>query len=654
MGLTALLCGVIFFLERTVFYVVAAVTLAAFVVALFRLRALSGQARNLLDETAQAVKQAMGGAYSELPTPVLSVMDSGEIVWHNRLCTEIVFDGRDARGEDFKEIFPGIDLAITSPPEGYDVEYGSKKYTMFVVATSPGERGAGVVYLVDNTRLKHFAHEYHESRPSVALLVVDNYEALKQDYKDSERAQLMTEIEGAIEKYISQNHGFVTKLARDRFVAVIEARGVRGVLIDKFGLLDTVKSLAHASRMPPTLSIGMTLEAGNLHDAEQGARQAVDMCLGRGGDQAAVKTGSGYEFYGGLSKAIEKRTKVKTRIIAGALAELIDSSGNVLIMGHRFADLDSLGAAVGMLGAVRGMGKHSGICIDKEKNLARPLLERLITNGYDTGDFLSPDEALALINQRTLLIIVDTHLPGVLESEEVYRAAGNVVVIDHHRKMVGHIEGAVIFYHEPYASSTCEMVTELVQYFPGIPATGKVEAEALMAGIMLDTKNFMMRTGVRTFEAAAWLRRLGADTVEVRKLFASSMEAYRQKAGLIAGAEIYRGCAIAVGEQSFDEIKIVAPQAADELMTISGVDASFVIFPHGKLINVSGRSLGSVNVQLIMEGLGGGGHMTMAAAQFPQEQHDGAGVRAKLVAAIDAYHANLSREQPGQQPTIGK
>ncbi|MCL2857534.1 MAG: DHH family phosphoesterase [Oscillospiraceae bacterium] len=648
MGLAALLCGVIFFLERTWFYASVSVTLVAFVVALIKLRTLNNQSRALLSEVAEAIKQAMSGAYSELPTPVISVIGTGEIVWHNQLCTEAVFGGRDMRGENFEELFPGIEIKTTSPPEGYDLEYGDKKYTIFVVAPLPGERGASVVYMVDDTRLKHFTREYHESRPNVALLVVDNYEALKQDYKDSERAQLMTEIEGVIEKYIAQNHGYVTMLARDRFISVIETRGVRKVLADKFGLLDTVKGMAHGSRMPPTLSIGMSLDAENLHEAELSARQAVDMCLGRGGDQAAVKTGSGYEFYGGMSKAIEKRTKVKTRIIAGALGELIESSSNVLVMGHRFADLDSLGAAVGMLKAVRGMGKHSGICIDKEKNLAHPLLERLLSSGYDTGDFLSPEEALPLINQRTLLIVVDCHLPGVLESKEVYQAASNVVVIDHHRKMVGHIEGAVIFYHEPYASSTCEMVAELVQYFPDSPTIGKVEAEALMAGIMLDTKNFMMRTGVRTFEAAAWLRRLGADTIEVRKLFASSMEGYRQKVGLIASAEIYRGCAIAAGEQSFDGIKIVAPQAADELINISGVDASFIVYPHGKLINVSGRSMGGVNVQLIMEKLGGGGHQTMAAAQFPSEQYDMVAVREKLVAAIDSYYADCSREPQSQ------
>ena len=640
MALASALCGVIFFFNRQLFFVGAAVTLAVFTVTLVLLRTLNSRTRTLLGEISQAVKLSMGGAYSELPTPVITVFGGGEIVWYNDLCAGQVFDGRDMRGQDIGEIFPGIDLSGTSSPQGYDVTYGDKRYTVFVAAAMLGENPGCVIYMVDDTKLKYYTNEYHETRLSVALLVVDNYEALIQDYKDSERAQLMTEVEQAIEDYVSANHGFVTKTARDRFIAVIETRGVRKILADKFILLDTVRKLAQGYRMPPTLSIGMAVETANLKDAELDARQAVDMCLGRGGDQAAVKSSNGYEFYGGVSKAVEKRTKVKTRIIASALSELAASSSNVLIMGHRFADLDSLGAAVGMLKAVRGMGKQAVICIDREKNLAQPLMERLIAGEYGADDFIGHEAALALVGPRTLLIIVDTHVPGVLESEAVYRAARNVVVIDHHRKMVGHIEGAVIFYHEPYASSTCELVTELIQYFPENPSIGKLDAEALMSGIMLDTKNFVMRTGVRTFEAAAWLRRMGADTIEVRKLFTSSMEAHRQKSVFISEAEVYRGCAIAASEQSFDDIRIVAPQAADELITINGVDASFVIYPYDGVINISGRSMGEINVQVIMEKLGGGGHQTMAAAQFRGEETSVETARGRLVEAIDNYYAD--------------
>ncbi|MCL2578717.1 MAG: DHH family phosphoesterase [Oscillospiraceae bacterium] len=654
MALVALLCAVIYFYDIQMFYLASAASLVVFAAALIMLRSLSARTRVLLGEIALGIQQSMEGVYSELPTPVLTVYGDGEIVWYNQICAARVFDGRDMRGEDAREIFPGVDLTVTSPPEGYNVEYGGRKYTAFAVATVLGEAPALIIYMIDDSRLKHFAREYHETRPSIALMAVDNYEALIQDYKDSERAQLMTEVEQTIEKYMSENHGFVTKLSRDKYIAFIETRGVRAIVADKFGLLDKVRGLAVGSRMPPTLSIGMAGDSESLFQADLAARQAMDMCLGRGGDQATVKTPVGYDFYGGMSKAIEKRTKVKTRIIAGALGELIESSANVLIMGHRFADLDCLGAALGMLKAVRSMGKQAHVCIDRERNLVMPLLDRLLAGEYRSDDFLSPEAAQVLVGPQTLLVVVDTHLPHVLESEPLYKSIRNVVVIDHHRKMVGHIENAAIFYHEPYASSTSEMVAEIIQYLPISPSISKLDAEALMAGIMLDTKNFMMRTGVRTFEAAAWLRRQGADTVEVRKLFASSMEAYRQRASFIAGAEIYCGCAIAASSQAFDDIKIVAPQAADELINISGVDASFVIYPYGGTINVSGRSMGTINVQLIMEKLGGGGHQTMAAAQFPESEYDTEAVRGKLVEAIDRYNADTSRPEPKTEPAEQK
>ncbi|HHY52758.1 MAG TPA: hypothetical protein GX499_05870, partial [Clostridiales bacterium] len=302
---------------------------------------------------------------------------------------------------------------------------------------------------------------------------------------------------------------------------------------------------------------------------------------------------------------------------------------------------DSVGAAVGMFRAVRSMNKPVQIALDKQKNLVKPLLEKLFQAGYSEDDFLPPEAALELVNPKTVVIILDTHVPHVVESEAIYRAAKNVVVIDHHRKLVGHIDNAVIFFHEPYASSTCEMVTELLQYFPSRPTLSRVEAEALMAGIMLDTKNFVLRTGVRTFEAAAWLRRMGADTVEVRKMFASSLEAYQQKASFIATAQIYQRCAIAVSDEVFEDIKIVAAQAADELTTIADLDASFVIYVYGNEINVSARSLGAINVQLIMEKLGGGGHQTMAAAQFPNT--DVETVRRRVMEAIDEYYAEVRR-----------
>jgi c-di-AMP phosphodiesterase-like protein len=477
------------------------------------------------------------------------------------------------------------------------------------------------------------------------MIVVDNYEELTQEYKDTERAQLISEVERAIEQYIAAHSGFYTRIERDKYLAVVQERGVARMIEGKFDLLDQVRGVKIGNRMNVTVSIGLGREAANLYESEGMSRQAVDMCLGRGGDQATVKTQNGYEFYGGVSKGIEKRTKVKTRIIASALAELIEVAGNVIIMGHRFADLDALGSSVGMLKAVRAMNKPAHICIDKQKNLVQSRLQRLRAGGYADSDFLSPEEALGHVSHNTLLIIMDVHVPHVVESEPLYRACRNVVVIDHHRKLVGYIENAVIFYHEPYASSASEMVSELIQYFPVRPQITKVEAEALLAGIMLDTKNFVLRTGVRTFEAAAYLRRQGADSSEVRSLFTNSMENYQQKTSLVSNAEVYRGCAIAASEEAFEGVKIVAPQAADELMGISGVDASFVIFLYDGVVNVSARSMGAVNVQVIMEKLGGGGHHTMAAAQFPGGAIEN--IREQVMQAIDRYRDD---QKPKPEP----
>lgn len=638
--LSAVLSLIALFYSKTLFYISAAVSLAVFAAALIMLRRTGEKMRFMLREIGQGIEGASGGEFTDFPMPVMAVYDGSEIIWYNKPCAEQVFSAENVLGKDIADIFPTLDVSVKSSSQGYDVAYGAQRFTAFVSRSAKAGRHISVIYLTEDTDLKRDAEEYQNTKPSIALILVDNYEEMLQDFKDGERAQLMNGIEDAIEGYVKANHGFVTRISRDRFIAVIEERGMQNILQNKFDLLDRVRKDFAGDKINATLSIGVGRDAKTLEEAESLAKQALDMCLGRGGDQAAVKTQSGYEFYGGVSKGIEKRTKVKTRIIANALAELIESSSNVIVMGHRFADLDCLGAAVGIFKSVREMRKPCAICINREKNLVRPMLDRLLATGYIDSDFISPEDATGLVNDKTLLIVVDTHIPNVLESEQLYRWCKNVVVIDHHRKLVQYIDNAVIFYHEPYASSASEMVAELVQYLPMHPKLTKTEAEVLLAGIMLDTKSFALRTGVRTFEAAAYLRRLGADTVEVRKLFSSTMDFYQQKTNLVSNAEIYGNCAIAATDFQFEGIKMVAPQAADDLMNIEGVDASFVIFPMDTSINVSARSMGAVNVQVIMEKLGGGGHQTMAAAQFPEESVEN--VRKIVMEAIDAYHADMA------------
>ena len=408
----------------------------------------------------------------------------------------------------------------------------------------------------------------------------------------------------------------------------------------RFPVLDQVRELAEPGETQITLSIGIGRCAASFAEAELQARQALDMCLGRGGDQVAIKNSGGYEFYGGVSRGVEKKTKVKTRIVATALHDLIIAADNVILMGHQFGDLDAVGAAVGLCRACRELGKPAFVATYLNKSLAAPLIERLVAHGF--GDYFEePEELYGRITRKTLLIVVDTHIQSYLESPELYKKVRTVAVVDHHRKMVGHIDNATIFYHEPYASSASEMVTELVQYLTDRTLIGRYEAEALLAGIMLDTKNFVLRTGVRTFEAAAYLRRLGADTVEVKKLFASTMESYQKRARLMAQAEIYRRCAISLSDDPSPDMRVAAPQAADEMLSITDVDASFVLYRTNDGVSLSARSMGTLNVQIIVEKLGGGGHQTMAGAQFRDMTLEE--VRERLLREIDRYYANKTQ-----------
>lgn len=585
-----------------------------------------------------AIRESLFGAQrdsvAEYPMATMVLRESGEVLWQNDCCRRHVLGGLDAFGKSIAEVAPQLDLAGDCPPEGQNVTVGERMYTLYWLRTDRQAEPVMVLYFFDDHDLKVYAKEYFDSRPWVMLMVIDNFSELFLDAKENERSKTMSEIEHIIETFTEENHGLLKKLDKDRYIAVIEDRYMRQVEASRFPILDQIRGITAGDRISATMSIGAGSKEGSLHESEALARQALDMALGRGGDQAAVKLRDGYEFFGGVSKGVEKRNKVRTRIVANAITEIVQTSKNILVMGHRFADLDCVGAAVGLCAGLRNMGRTARIVLDQERSLAQSLVNRVKESGL--GElFIAPDAALETLSDDTLLFVVDTHVKTLLESPTVYAGCRNVVVIDHHRKMVDHIEDAIIFFHEPYASSACEMVAELNQYLGEKQKISTAEAEAMLSGIMLDTKNFTLRTGVRTFEAAAYLRRMGADTVEVRKLFASTMEAYRNKAQLVASAQEYRGCAIAYTQREQQDMRIIASQAADELLNIEGVEASFLLFSSGSGVNMSARSMGAVNVQVIMESLGGGGHLTMAAAQLKEITMDEA--LAKLRGAIDSY-----------------
>lgn len=601
----------------------------------WQIRHIKKSINHVLLEIGKTLTDAQKDVLEAFPVPVFICAENGEVLWCNPLAQTNVLGEESAYLKDIREVLgSNVDITRKCPKDGYAVQYQGRHFAVFTTPTASEDSGLYAAYFYETTELEHYKHEYFAIRPSILLILIDNYEELLQGMKENERTRILGEIEYAISNYFSENGGLMLKTERDRFTVVIDERHLKRIVSSRFPILEEIRKVQTQNQLSPTLSIGVGRDSAQISESEEYARQALDMALGRGGDQAAVRTGTGYEFFGGVSGGVEKRAKVKTRIVATALRELIATSDNVLLMGHRLADLDCFGASFGLLGAIRQMGKQAHIVIRKDKNLVDLLLNRLNEAGY--GELIiEPEQALQMVRAKTLLIISDVHVAHLLESPEIYEACKQVVVVDHHRKMVNHIDKATIFYHEPYASSASEMVTELTQYFGDKCHVTRPEAEALLAGIMLDTKNFVIRTGVRTFEAAAYLRRAGADTVEVRRLFASSMEAYQRKTQLVSGAYIYKGCAIAVSDEvDVPNIQMTAAQAADELLGIEGVLASFLIFEQNGEACLSARSMGGLNVQLIMERMGGGGHHTMAGAQIK-------GITAKqaheqLVAAIDA------------------
>lgn len=621
----------------------------ALVALVFLLLFGSGQnnVHKFVDEMESQLNLSERDSLYKFPAPAIIVDADGIIVWYNLAFTKQVYS-EDAFGLHLSKIID-IDLEKALSNKNVTVSYQSSHYKISAVTTEKRDMESELIsnltllYFEDISDYIRLESEMNNLRPSIMLVTIDSYEELLAGEKDSEKSHILIQIEKLLETYLEEHHGIMRKISSDKFFAVIEDRYINEMIEDKFSVIDDVRGLPVSGKVPVTLSIGVGMSDVDLAESEDFAKKALEMAQGRGGDQVAVKREEGFEFFGGISKGVEKHTKVKTRIVATALAELINSSSSVLIMGHRNGDMDSVGSGAGLCGAIRLLnpGLEVRMVVDRERTLAAPIIERLEENLTDEDPiFISPAEALEQMNDSVLLIIVDTHNKDILESSELYEAAKQIVVIDHHRQVVNYIDNAVLFHHEPYASSASEMTAELIQYFPEIDNLSSYYADAMLAGIMLDTKDFVMRTGVRTFEAAAFLRKLGADMVAVKGLFANSIACIRKRSQLVSSAELYNRCAIATDDSNEESIRVSSAQAADELLGIVGVDASFVIFRTPVGINISARSMGAMNVQIIMEKLGGGGHQTMAAAQFTDITV--AEAKEKLIEAIDEHIANIS------------
>lgn len=610
-------------------FVELGITTVLFGLFIFFQNVLKREAFDFINEIKRKLSPDDFDSLENFPLPVCVVNSSGEIVWYSKAFLIDVLLGQKAMGNYFKNVFPSFDLQSGS------LYFGPKHYSVYTSPISNMDDAYSVYYFIDNTELKKEAEQFYLKRPVVIQILIDNFEELLASASGSEKNFLPSRIESVLEKaFVNECKGILRKIEKDRFVAIIDSEHLDKLICDKFEILNKIHKSATSGHLNATISMGIGKDAETILESDTMAGQALDMALGRGGDQVAVKSMHGFEFFGGLSKGVEKRAKVRSRMIASALKELVVESENVVIMGHKMADFDCLGAASGLLKIISSVSKPVHICIDREKNLSKELVAQLISGGYD-NKLISPKQALDTVKQDTLLIIVDTHNPEFVECPELLELTGNIVVIDHHRKMVNHIDGAVIFYHEPNASSTCEMVTELAEYFNDGASISRLEAEALLSGIMLDTKNFIIKSGVRTFEAAAYLRNLGAELVRVNSWFANSIETYHQRAKLISASEVYKGCAITSQDEFAPELLLAVPQTADELLHIKNVLASFVMYLNEGTVSISARSYGAVNVQLVMEKLGGGGHLTMAGAQIPAQSC--AEVKEKLIAALDEY-----------------
>lgn len=572
---------------------------------------------------------------TERPFPAIVCYANGEIAWFNRYFETDVLGEDIVKSGKISEFIGDISLqTLVSAQYGMSVNYGDKKYTVYASNISTPEKPQYCLYFIDNTEIKKLAEEYQFTRPAVLQMKIDNLDEVYQNYKNSECEVISGELERILEQWASQYPSFFRRIGSGKYVMVMEERGLQEIIDKKFDILRRIREYKYGENpIEITLSIGVG-RGGTYLQCDEYSKQAIEMSQSRGGDQATVNSDGDLQFFGGLTQGSTKHTKIKARLMASAFADHIINSDAIFVMGHCFSDLDSVGAAVGIFEASRVLGKPCYIVCDKEKSMAKQLIEQLSESALPNA-FIDGATADDFCTAKSLLVIVDTHRVESLEYPEIFPSFEKVAVIDHHRRTANYISSAILYYDEPNASSACEMVTEILQYIPAKVELNPICAEALLSGIMLDTRNFVLSTGARTFEAAAYLKSIGADTVSVKQLFANNFENYKQKNAIVSTAVTYKGCAVAVATEHFADIRIIASQVANELLNVSGVKSSYVLFEENNQINISARSLGEMNVQVIMEYLGGGGHLTMAATQLSDITMGDAVV--KLENAINQY-----------------
>ena len=601
------------------------------------------------------VDSAAKGTLINSPFPLVIIETDGNIIWKsskfihefanidinnylNNIVKEIKLEIENGSEQDKKELEELIYKQVKIGEKTYKVlgeyvkskEKDKKKENEYMTT----------LYFIDETKNIELEQKYNDSKLCVGIIMIDNYDEIMQRVPDEDKPVLIAQIEKSLYDWATEFEGLIIKSERDTFVIVVEQKYIEKLEEEKFRILDKIKEISIPGKLQSTLSIAISTEGESNYEKYKSAQSIIDIALGRGGDQAIIRKDGKYIFFGGRAQEIEKRTKVKARIVAHALEELIQESENVIIMGHTNSDIDAMGTSLGVYRLAKTNNKEAYIV----NETAGSSLENFIKTAKEQEEYkdtiIGKEEALSKITEETLLVVVDTHKTTYVEVPELLEKTNKIVVIDHHRRSTDFIENAILTFHEVYASSACELVTELIEYSENDITLSQIEIEGLYAGIMMDTKNFTFKTGVRTFEAAAYLRKCGVDIIKVKKWFQSDLETYHKISEIVANAEIVNdSIGISIYDKQDANSNIVCAKAADELLTISDITASFVIGNLGDKICISGRSIGDINVQVILEKLGGGGHITLAGAQVEGMTIEE--VKQELIIRINEYFTEI-------------
>ena len=618
-----------------------AVTLIVFIVSRVRFARRKRQLMSYVQTATDSVGISVH-AGSAFPMAVIRLPEN-EIIWGNPSFFSITGLSDTACYQTLDAVIPGFSTSWLREGRSElpgDQMIGGRRYRIYGNYVRSEDDATTVqlatVYFADMTEMFNIRDEFLRTRPVVSIILIDNYDELTGNLSDSAVSTLDAQINDVVTNWVSGLEALCRKIERNRYLLIFENKSLAHLQEARFSILEDVRHVTTSGGMSATISLGLGKDGASFEENYRFASLAIEMALSRGGDQAVIKDRYNFTFYGGRTKETERHTRVKSRVMAGSLSELIGQSSTVYIMGHRMADLDALGSAVGLLCLCRVRGRPARIVINLQKNACQSLIAELnAAQGYENL-FISGQDALVEADNRSLLIVVDTNRPEQVECKPLLESISRVAVIDHHRRAADYIEQPVLNLHEPYASSASELVTELLQYAVNQRDLRPLEAQALLSGIVLDTKNFSVRTGSRTFEAAAYLRKAGADPVEVKKLFQTDLDDTLTRYRVVQAARLYRGeLAVACLEENIT--RTIAAQAADELINIAGITASFVLFPDGDQVIISARSIGACNVQVVLEKLGGGGNGATAGAQIkgkPVRE-----VLQELVASIDAFYA---------------